>query len=86
DLILKDMFLTIIDTAINEGTVNALAITHVDSLDTLDKIKNVWDGRIIYVNALGNYKYSESLKDWISLDNNIIRTVNSIAELDDLEK
>lgn len=86
DLILKDMFLTIIDTAINEGTVNALAITHVNNLDELNSISNLWDGRTVYVKSLGNYQYNKTLEFWISLDGNIVRTVNSIAELDDLEK
>ena len=49
DQILKDMFISMIDEAINEGTINALAITHLDSLEDLEEISNVWDGRTIYV-------------------------------------
>ena len=88
DLILKDMFLTIIDTAINEGTVNALAITYVDSLDELNVISNVWNGRTVCVTGIGNYKYSSSIDTWsrdFITDRQIIN-VKSIAELADLEK
>lgn len=65
DLILKDMFLTIIDTAINEGTVNALAITHVDSIEALNAVTNLWGGRIIYVKDIGNYRYDSFIKKWV---------------------
>ncbi|WP_151834071.1 tail fiber domain-containing protein [Acinetobacter ursingii] len=86
DQILKDMFLSMIDEAINEGTINALAITHVDSLEALDAISNVWDGRTIYVKDIGMFEYDALRSDWIALDKDIVRTVESIADLIGLEK
>ena len=65
DQILKDMFLSMIDEAINEGTINALAITHVDSLEALEEISNVWNGRTVYVKDLGNYRYDELITSWV---------------------
>lgn len=65
DEALKEMFLAMMDEAINEGTINALAITHVDSLEGLDAIANVWDGRTIYVKDLGNYRYDALTTSWV---------------------
>ncbi|KCY22978.1 hypothetical protein J596_0197 [Acinetobacter baumannii 21072] len=65
DQILKDMFLSMIDEAINEGTINALAITHVDSLGALETIVNVWDGRTVYVKDLGHYEYDSNATSWV---------------------
>lgn len=65
DKILKDMFLAMMDEAINEGTINALAITHVDSLEDLEEISNVWDGRTVYVKNTGNYAFDAALSEWI---------------------
>ncbi|MDN8150316.1 hypothetical protein QZK05_01970 [Acinetobacter baumannii] len=65
DQILKDMFLSMIDEAINEGTINALAVTHLDSLEALEGVTNVWDGRTIYVKDLGNYRYDALTTSWI---------------------
>ncbi|MFV5621565.1 hypothetical protein VXR01_00280 [Acinetobacter baumannii] len=64
DQALKDMFLAMMDEAINHGTINALAITHVESLEDLENITNVWDGRTIFVKDLGNYQYVASLQGW----------------------
>ena len=88
DKILKDMFLAIVDTAINEGTVNALAITHVDSLDELNAIKNVWEGRTVSVTGIGNYKYNATTQAWerdFITDRQVI-TVDSVADLSSLAK
>ncbi|MFP0401320.1 glycosyl hydrolase family 28-related protein [Acinetobacter nosocomialis] len=65
DQILKDMFLSMIDEAINEGTINALAVTHLDSLEALEGVTNVWDGRTIYIKDLGNYRYDASTTTWV---------------------
>ncbi|WP_284077098.1 hypothetical protein [Acinetobacter nosocomialis] len=65
DQILKDMFLSMIDEAINEGTINALAITHLDSLEALEGVTNVWDGRTIYIKDLGNYRYDALTTSWV---------------------
>ncbi|MFH4209990.1 hypothetical protein WAJ07_21370, partial [Acinetobacter baumannii] len=54
-----------IDEAINEGTINALAVTHLDSLEALEGVTNVWDGRTIYVKDLGNYRYDARTTSWI---------------------
>ena len=83
DLILKDMFLTIIDTAINEGTVNALAITHVDNLDELNSISNLWEGRTVCVTGIGNYKYNSNTGSWerdFITDRQVVK-INYIADL-----
>lgn len=72
DKILKDFILAIIDEAIVEGTVNALAITHVDSKEDLNNITNVWDGRTVYVKNIANYQYNAISKEW--------KPLNSIAE------
>ncbi|HHP6582571.1 phage tail fiber protein [Acinetobacter baumannii] len=64
DQILKDMFISMIDEAINEGTINALAITHLDSLEALEGVTNVWDGRTIYIKDLGNYRYDALTTSW----------------------
>ncbi|HGI7032724.1 TPA: hypothetical protein ACJTOE_004589 [Klebsiella aerogenes] len=69
DALLKETFLSIIDTAINEGTVNALAVTHVDTLEQLNSIANVWLDRTIYVRNLGMFCY-DGLK-WIPLESDI---------------
>ncbi|MDC4790812.1 hypothetical protein NQ839_01050, partial [Acinetobacter baumannii] len=47
------------------GTINALAVTHVDSLEGLNAISNVWDGRTIYVKDLGNYRYDALTTSWV---------------------
>lgn len=64
DEALKEMFLAMMDEAINEGTINALAITHVDSLEALEAIANVWDGRTVYVKDLGHYEYDSDTTSW----------------------
>lgn len=52
DEALKEMFLAMMDEAINEGTINALAITHVECIADLINITNVWDGRTVYVKSV----------------------------------
>ncbi|WP_223153500.1 glycoside hydrolase family 55 protein [Acinetobacter baumannii] len=65
DEALKEMFLAMMDEAINDGTINALAITHLDSLEALEGVTNVWDGRTIYVKDLGNYRYDALTTSWV---------------------
>lgn len=65
DEALKEMFLAMMDEAINEGTINALAVTHLDSLEALEGVTNVWDGRTIYIKDLGNYRYDASTTTWV---------------------
>lgn len=65
DEALKEMFLAMMDEAINEGTINALAITHLDSWEALESVTNVWDGRTIYVKDLGNYRYDALTTSWV---------------------
>ncbi|EPG8896370.1 DUF2460 domain-containing protein [Acinetobacter baumannii] len=86
DEALKEMFLAMMDEAINEGTINALAITHVECIADLINITNVWDGRTIYVKDIGMFEYDALRSDWIALDKDIVRTVESIADLIGLEK
>ncbi|MFH3824476.1 right-handed parallel beta-helix repeat-containing protein [Acinetobacter pittii] len=67
DEALKEMFLAMMDEAINEGTINALAITHVDSLEALEAVVNVWDGRTVYVKDLGHYEYDYATTSWLKV-------------------
>lgn len=83
DNILKNLFLSIIDTAINEGTVNALAVIHLDSVDELDQIQ-VWQGRTVYVTDKGIHRYDMSSETWIFLDQYIVKTVESLQDLENL--
>ncbi|WP_227504026.1 hypothetical protein [Acinetobacter baumannii] len=86
DQILKDMFISMIDEAINEGTINALAITHLDSLEDLEEISNVWDGRTIYVKDLGNYRYDALTTSWVKAyqdADNVIDGQNTQKEIND---
>ncbi|MCJ8163150.1 phage tail fiber domain-containing protein [Acinetobacter zhairhuonensis] len=63
DTILKEMFLSIIDTAINEGTVNALAVMHVDTVGDLDLVQ-AWEGRTVHVRDFGEYSYNSETQEW----------------------
>ncbi|WP_272387651.1 tail fiber domain-containing protein [Acinetobacter baumannii] len=67
DEALKEMFLAMMDEAINDGTINALAITHLDSLEALEGVTNVWDGRTIYIKDLGNYRYDALTTSWVKV-------------------
>ncbi|MDC4683424.1 hypothetical protein NQ809_06515, partial [Acinetobacter baumannii] len=71
---------------VGEWLEPTLAVTHVDSLEALDAISNVWDGRTIYVKDIGMFEYDALRSDWIALDKDIVRTVESIADLIGLEK
>ncbi|MDC4768937.1 hypothetical protein OHV90_18795, partial [Acinetobacter baumannii] len=68
------------------GPNNALAITHLDTLEALEGVTNVWDGRTIYVKDIGMFEYDALRSDWIALDKDIVTTVESIADLTGLEK
>ena len=59
DQVLKDMFLSMIDEAINEGTINALAVIYCESIDQLKNFK-MWDGRTIQVNSVNPPVYGTS--------------------------
>ncbi|MEB5477263.1 hypothetical protein [Acinetobacter pollinis] len=61
---LKSLIYGMLDEAINEGTVNALAVIHVDSVDELSYVQ-AWDGRTVYVKNDGEYYYSDAIGDWI---------------------
>ncbi|MFS1998267.1 hypothetical protein ACLRGA_20220 [Acinetobacter baumannii] len=45
--------------------VNKTLIANVDSLEDLEEISNVWDGRTIYVKDLGNYRYDALTTSWV---------------------
>lgn len=45
--------------------VNKTLIAHVDSLNDLENVENVWDGRTIYVKNTGNYAFDAALDKWI---------------------
>lgn len=86
DQILKDMFLSMIDEAINDGTINALAITHLDSLEALEGVTNVWDGRTVYVKDKGNYRYDALTGSWVKAyqdTTNIIDGVETQKQIND---
>lgn len=80
DALLKETFLSIIDTAINEGTVNALAVIHLDSITELDAIQT-WEGRTVYIKSFGFYRYDFLTESWLFLDSDLIKTVDSITDL-----
>ncbi|QCP22439.1 hypothetical protein [Acinetobacter baumannii] len=81
DEALKEMFLAMMDEAINEGTINALAITHVESIEDLENITNVWDARTIYVKNLGNYRYDASTSSWLA----VYQDANNVRDGDELQ-
>lgn len=82
DEALKEMFLAMMDEAINEGTINALAITHVDSLEALEAIANVWDGRTVYVKDLGHYEYDSDTTSW----GKVYQDANNVKDGDKSQK
>lgn len=76
-----------LDEAIKNGAVSALAILTVESEEDLEDL-NAWNGRTVAVSGIGNYKYSSTTNTWsrdFITDRQIIN-VKSIAELADLEK
>ncbi|MFX9871521.1 hypothetical protein ABTP57_04405 [Acinetobacter baumannii] len=70
------------DGNINEGTINALAVTHVNSLVDLNNIPDPWDGRTIYVHDLGNYRYDGDTLAWVKAYQN----TDNIIEDDKTQK
>lgn len=57
-----------LEEAIANGAVSALAITTVNSLSDLDDL-NKWDGRTVYVKNVANFRYSTSQAAWILASN-----------------
>lgn len=71
-----------LEEAIANGAVSALAITTVETVDELEDL-NAWEGRTVSVTSIGNYKYKSSTQTWerdFITDRQVV-TVNSIAEL-----
>lgn len=76
-----------LDEAIKNGAVSALAITTVDTVEELEDL-NAWEGRTVSVTSIGNYKYNSSTLTWerdFITDRQVV-TVNSIEELLSLPK
>lgn len=89
DQILKDMFISMIDEAINEGTVNALAVTHIDSVEDLQNVTNVWDGRTITVKNKGDYRYDALTHTWVKSyqdADNVIYNGSTQKQVNDAQK
>lgn len=61
--------------AIANGTVSALAITTVETIDELDTL-NKWDGRTVYVKGVANFKYDSADDEWVLAPN----TANSLID------
>ncbi|OTG58821.1 hypothetical protein B9T36_10815 [Acinetobacter sp. ANC 4204] len=57
-----------LEEAIANGAVSALAITTVDSISDLDSI-STWDGRTVYVKGVANFKYDDSISEWVLVGN-----------------
>lgn len=47
--------------------VNKTLIANVDSLEDLEEISNVWDGRTVYVKDLGHYEYDSDTTSWVKV-------------------
>jgi hypothetical protein len=76
-----------LEEAIANGAVSALAITTVDSISDLDSI-STWDGRTVFVKEIGNYKYDSTNNVWsrdFITDKQIVN-VESIEQLDEITK
>lgn len=76
-----------LDEAIKNGAVSALAITTVNEIKDLEDL-NAWDGRIVFVKEIGNYKYDSLNQVWVrdfATDRQVV-TVESITELMNLVK
>lgn len=73
--------------AIANGTVSALAVTTVNTVEDLNTLIK-WDGRTVAVAGIGNYKYSASTNTWsrdFITDRQVI-TVTQITDLDNTVK
>lgn len=76
-----------LDEAIKNGAVSALAITTADTVEELEDL-SAWEGRTVSVTSIGNYKYKSSTQTWerdFITDRQVV-TVSSIAELLTLPK
>lgn len=76
-----------LEEAIKNGAVSALAITTVNAVADLNALSK-WDGRTVAVAGIGNYKYSSSTDTWsrdFITDRQVI-TVDSVADLLNLDK
>ncbi|WP_216069821.1 hypothetical protein [Acinetobacter seifertii] len=76
-----------LDEAIKNGAVSALAITTVDTVEELEDL-NAWEGRTVSVTSIGNYKYKSSTQTWerdFITDRQVV-TVDTLDELFNLNK
>lgn len=75
-----------LDEAIKNGAVSALAITTVDTVEELEDL-NAWEGRTVSVTSIGNYKYNSSTLTWerdFITDRQVVN-INNISELNNLD-
>lgn len=75
-----------LDEAIKNGAVSALAITTVNSVEDLEDL-NAWDGRTVAVAGIGNYKYNSASQAWerdFITDRQVVN-INNISELNNLD-
>jgi len=61
---LKSNVDAMLDEAIANGAVSALAITTVDQLSDLDNLTK-WDGRTVYVKDVATFKYDLADNEWV---------------------
>lgn len=54
-----------LEEAIKNGAVSALAITTVNTVADLENLENIWDGRTVYVKDFANFKYSSANNAWL---------------------
>ena len=75
--------------AIANGAVSALAITTVESLSDLNDL-NKWDGRTVYVKDVANFKYDSADEEWVLVGNTAVSVVDASGktqqELNDSQK
>lgn len=74
-----------LDEAIKNGAVSALAIITVETVEELEDL-NAWEGRTVSVTSIGNYKYNSSADQWqrdFITDRQVVN-IDTILELDNL--
>lgn len=57
-----------LDEAIKNGAVSALAITTVDTVEELEDL-SAWGGRTVYVKDVANFKYDSADDEWVLAKN-----------------
>ncbi|MBU3083160.1 hypothetical protein [Acinetobacter seifertii] len=66
-----------LDEAIKNGAVSALAITTVNTVADLENLENIWDGRTVYVKGVANFKYDDTSNTWVLVGNSAESIIDS---------